>query len=686
MIEKNKKGVPFQRSLLLNLTVGIVVLGLCVLLTSLWATNRAAEQLSAALTRRVIATTDAKLQGFYEPVQIALEITAERVAKGEFESFPLESLDSFFAPMVRRVPQLSSISYAHADGDEYMLLQDADVWRSRHTRPERWGGVAEWREWEPGARDRPIKRRRIDYDARTRPWFAGAMARFEGLSADASMRERIHWTAPYKFFTSGQPGLTASLAHKTVTGRTIVLGFDILLEEISRFTSQLAIGERGKVFVLRGDPAVPTGLVVVGLPADERFVDKEAMVEFVLSPPDELGGPVASFVQRVADGGDEAVGIPISFIHKGEEWWGALEKSQLRTTANVWVGSVVPESELLEGLPNTNLIVIVITGLIIALAVRRSFRLAKRYAEPIEELTESGNRMQRLNFEPIEPVESNISEIRHLGTTLERMRSALQSYSAAREDTRVAKTIRSMTLPESSLTNAGLEISAWHEPAMEVGGECFDIVELTDASADARHAGGGVVIAHFDCPGTGVSAALFGTQLRAAFRAAAREDQDPEAIARQLQGFLQRDLPQCCPVGAWILRLQLGESPRLEALGFGLGAIVLHHANQSERIECAGHSLGLPFDAGLPATVTRNLQAGDLVVLASDGVLDAMESQRSRFGVTGLERQIRELGDGTAADLVAGISNRLQEYPATPSGDRTLVVIRVLAEPGSENG
>ena len=44
-------------------------------------------------------------------------------------------------------------------------------------------------------------------------------------------------------------------------------------------------------------------------------------------------------------------------------------------------------------------------------------------------LIDHGNRMQRLNFEPVEPVESNIMEIRHLSATLERMRAALQTFS-----------------------------------------------------------------------------------------------------------------------------------------------------------------------------------------------------------------------------------------------------------------
>lgn len=650
---------------MLNITAGVLLLGACLLVISLWATNRSVEQLSGSLTKRVIATTDARLQGFFEPVQVALEISAQRVSGGEFEAFPLESMDQYFAPMVERISQLSALSYAHDDGDEYLLLWEGNTWESRHTRPTVWGKQAEWRQWEVDSTEKPIERRDIEYDARTRPWFTGAIARLEEVGESVAWRERIHWTAPYRFFTTGQPGLSASLAHRSNSGRTIVLAFDILLSDISRFTSNLEIGERGKAFVLRGKPEVPSGLVVVGLPADDRFKNEEVLVDFILSPPDDLGGPVASFVAQF---NEARIGNVVPFMHEGERWWGALERSKLETTASIWVGSVVPEAELLEGLPNTNLIVIAITGLILALALRRSFSVAKRYAMPLEELTDRGNRMQRLNFEPVEPVQSHITEIRDLSTTLEGMRGALQTYSAAREDVRVAKTIRAMTLPPVLSWADQLEIRGWHEAGAEVGGETYDIFELPDS--------GGALIAHFDCPGTGVSAAIYGNQLRSALRTAAANDAEPRAVAGAIERFLETDLPDCVPVRAWIVRL-LGDPPVLETIGLGMDALVLKRGAQVEQLASEGHSLGLPGQPPLPDTRSLTLAGGDVLVLASDGVIDALNAERGRFGLGGIEQVLVESANESPDEIITRITSALADCAATPSGDRTLVVVRV---------
>ncbi|MEJ2256711.1 MAG: hypothetical protein P8X98_06830, partial [Woeseiaceae bacterium] len=408
------KAVPFQRSLLVNLAIVVVTMGVVLLVISLVTTDRTVKRLSGMLTDQVIATTDAQVMRFFEPIFSELEIAAEQAKDGKFENFPLDRLDSFFGPLIERMPQVSSVMYAHANGDEYMLLQSGGSWTSRLSRPDTDGNQQPVREWRDPSDPRQETVQTVDYDARTRPWFQGALRRLEDLGADAALHERIHWTAPYKFFTTREPGLTASLAFRTRSGTIAILGFDVLLADISRFTSQLRIAERGKVFVVRGDPVHPDELVIVGLPADERFDTREAMLEFILSSPDDFGGPVNSLVQSALQASETVSGDAVQFLYEEEDWWGEMTKSQLRTSDAIWVGSVVPERELLASLPNARLIVIVVTGLVLLLAIFRAMRLARRYSTPVEELTEQGSRMQRLDFEPVEPVDSDIAEIRHL--------------------------------------------------------------------------------------------------------------------------------------------------------------------------------------------------------------------------------------------------------------------------------
>ncbi|MGI9330581.1 MAG: PP2C family protein-serine/threonine phosphatase [Gammaproteobacteria bacterium] len=661
-----RKSVRFKSNLLLNLTGIVLLLGLCLLAVSLLVTDRAVQVLSGSLTKRVIATTDAQLLGFFEPVQTALEVAAARIAEGDFESFPLDGLDRYFQPLVDRIPQLSSLSYATEAGDGYWLIKIDGVWRSRLSRPDSWGEWAQVRQWAPGASEKPMQRQALGFDARTRPWHAGALARLNTLSDEAGFRERIYWTAPYEFFTLQQPGLTASLATRVATGGVAILGFDILLADISKFTSQLEVGKRGKVFVLRGKPSDPEGLMVVGLPADQRFETSEIMTEFMLLHPGALGGPMASFAEQALNATGMALTDAQPFEHEGERWWGAIARSKLRSTDDLWVGSLVPESELLAGLPDTNLIVMIVTAIILILAVWRAFYLANRYATPLLELIDHGNRMQRLNFEPMDRVDSDISEIRYLGNTLERMRQALQSFLSEREDLRIARSVRAMTLPTELPSHPGLEVQAWYEPSADVGGEIYDLVPLAD----------GIALAHFDLPGLGVGAAVQGSQLRAAFRTALGDGASLPDVAAQLHRFVVTDLPEAAPVRGWLIRINR-DACRLQALGLGQEGLLCRRGAEVQVIPALAGPIGTEANVAADSMVELTLAAGDLVVLVSDGVLDALNVERSQYGSKGVAWTMEQLGETHPVDVIKCLRRDLEIYTKGDAGDQTIVVARL---------
>ncbi len=662
------KGVPLKRSLLLNLAAGVLLLGVTLLAISLIATDRIVGKLSGVLTHRVISTTDAQIMGFFEPVQASIEITAARLSDGKFDKFPLDQLDDYFMPLIDGLPQISSIMFANENGDEYMLLQSGGSWNSRLSRPMSWGGEELWREWPVGDAPPDGVRRTENYDARSRPWFLGALERHRQVATDAPLRERIHWTPPYTFFTTREPGVTASLACPLDSGDLVVIGFDFLLTDISRFTSKLEIGERGKVFVLRGKPSDPEGLVIVGLPADDRFTNDQKLMEFILSPPYQFGGPVASYVQQALELGDEPANTPIRFSHDGESWWGEIARSRLRTSDDLWVGSVVPEAELLAELPNTNLVVIVATILVLLLAGIQALSLARRYSRPLEELTERGNRMQRLNFESVSPVDSHITEIRHLSTTMERMRAALQSFSAEREDLRVARSLRQMILPEQLPKLNGLTIATWHESADEVGGEIYDLIPIGTN-------GKRLIVALLDFPGSGVPAAMYGGELRTALRAATRDEAEVVDIVSRLERFVRHDRPEIGQLRGWLIDINLTDH-KVGHVGFGRSEFFHRRNAEVTRI-----------DATLPPIQTKGesvqcdsnvlaVRSSDTLLIVSDGIFDALSDKRQRYGVTRIQQTLSESSTASPEELITRIKEDLNEYATGPRRDRTAIVLR----------
>jgi len=113
----------------------------------------------------------------------------------------------------------ASVVVGTSDGQGWLLLQQGGGrWRNRMSDVAAWG---------PGRHllfnespDGKVQQQWSEqtYDPRQRPWFSGAMGR--------AAPHAVHWTAPYLFFTTGDPGITVSMRTRLADGRDLVLGLD----------------------------------------------------------------------------------------------------------------------------------------------------------------------------------------------------------------------------------------------------------------------------------------------------------------------------------------------------------------------------------------------------------------------------------------------------------------------------
>ncbi len=125
-----------------------------------------------------------------------------------------------------------------------------------------------------------------------------------------------------------------------------VIGFDVLLTDISTFTIGLRPSPNGIAFVMTQQGEV------VGLPRDGRFADLEVRKEAILSSPQELG------IDAVRDGTIAYWEHPVAqreayrFVSGGESWWaGARSFARPRLTrASHGVSAVVTDDRILGGI------------------------------------------------------------------------------------------------------------------------------------------------------------------------------------------------------------------------------------------------------------------------------------------------------------------------------------------------
>jgi sigma-B regulation protein RsbU (phosphoserine phosphatase) len=108
---------------------------------------------------------------------------------------------------------------------------------------------------------------------------------------------------------------------------------------------------------------------------------------------------------------------------------------------------------------------------------------------------------------------------------------------------------------------------------------------------------------------------------------------------------------------------------------------------ETTEINVAGVPLGL-FAETEYEEVTVDLQPGDVVVCASDGILESEDSEQEEFGA---ERLNALLAGVTGDEMAVSIANRIlaatDDYSgadSTPHDDRTLILLRVTDESSAD--
>lgn len=81
-------------------------------------------------------------------------------------------------------------------------------------------------------------------------------------------------------------------------------------------------------------------------------------------------------------------------------------------------------------------------------------------------------------------------------------------------------------------------------------------------------------------------------------------------------------------------------------------------------------------------TVTLALQPSDILVFASDGILESMNSEDETFGFDRLTDVLRNLAPRESAEHIStailAATDEFSGCPTEPHDDRTLIVLRVL--------
>jgi sigma-B regulation protein RsbU (phosphoserine phosphatase) len=226
-----------------------------------------------------------------------------------------------------------------------------------------------------------------------------------------------------------------------------------------------------------------------------------------------------------------------------------------------------------------------------------------------------------------------------------------------KRDLEIAREIQRWLVPESPPIVAGVDIAFSTRPANTVAGDYYDVI--TRAAANGRSERLLVVVA--DVAGKSVPAAMVMATLQASFRALEGTGEPFEDLVRgvnrytcanSLNGlrFVTAFIAELDPATGEMIYTSAGHNPPL--LRRTSGAI--------ERLEIGGLPLGIEQNEQYPVGKVQ-IGAGDLLVVFTDGLVEAVNEQSEDFGNERLESLVsatppEETAGGTLARLT-GVLN-----------------------------
>ncbi|PKG32378.1 SpoIIE family protein phosphatase, partial [Methanoregula sp.] len=286
-----------------------------------------------------------------------------------------------------------------------------------------------------------------------------------------------------------------------------------------------------------------------------------------------------------------------------------------------------------------------------------------------------GNLEYRVEVETRDEFGSLARSFNTMAADLREYISTLKRTTAEKErmlkELEIAKGIQQSFLPESAPTLPGFDLAGYNLPALEVGGDFYDFIPL-----DSDHYG--LVIA--DVSGKGVPAALFMALSRTLIRASATSVEDPVRSIREANRHIFADSKTSMFVTLFyavldckeksLMFVNAGHNPPLY-LGAGTASVRLLNAE--------GIALGVLDEIELKS-VSIPLQPGDVVVLYTDGVTEAMNAKDDEYGIERLMKCVEETKALPSQEIINAIVREVVAFAGThpQHDDITVMVLKVL--------
>jgi sigma-B regulation protein RsbU (phosphoserine phosphatase) len=251
----------------------------------------------------------------------------------------------------------------------------------------------------------------------------------------------------------------------------------------------------------------------------------------------------------------------------------------------------------------------------------------------------------------------------------------LRQQDRLRKELEVARRIQTISLPRVDPVVPGLSVSGLSIPALEVGGDYYDYLTLTDGRF-------GVVVG--DVAGKGTSAALYMSQLKGILNTASKYHSKLCDLAAEVNSVIYNDIDL-----QFFITLTIGafdvHARKLHMVRAGHPPLIHYSARRQRCHELVPSGIGIGLEGGkifkkqLREEIV-SFNSGDVFVFYTDGVVESRNRKGEEFETEFLKNVLQASSHASAMELRDEIVAQVRSFSdnSNQKDDMTLVVVKAL--------
>ncbi|MDJ0915178.1 MAG: PP2C family protein-serine/threonine phosphatase [Desulfobacterales bacterium] len=243
-----------------------------------------------------------------------------------------------------------------------------------------------------------------------------------------------------------------------------------------------------------------------------------------------------------------------------------------------------------------------------------------------------------------------------------------------RDELEIAREIQVSLEPEDLPETPWLSVSFTSKPAKIVGGDFFNFVKRSDDQ---------ILSIVGDVAGKGIPAALYAAHIQSMFEPLSEQNASPASILNGLNHLICKRLREGDFITAVIAFFESGEkSLTIARAGHNWPLYYNSHSKMIEPLKSKGVCLGIDEEMGFSSCLEEKklpVNSGDVLLLYSDGITEAMNASQQLFDQSRLESALLESAHFPAEKIIECINLRIEEFVQSeePHDDVTMVALKV---------